>query len=476
MFAKVFTACLREGEFPEKWKLQKLILFPKPGKPLGDPSSYRPIYLVSTIGKLFEKVLYNRLLAVAEKEGGLSDKQFGFRKGRSTIDAINMVTGLARAAIQDDKCCAVVTLDVKNAFNTAKWTKIVEALTKPQAPKYIVRIVVAFLLGRRLYCNSDDGEKFFPMTCGVPQGSVLGPLLWLIMYNGVLTLRLPSGVTTIGFADDIGVTIVAKHLDEIEIYANEAIWEINSWLKKSGLSLAEHKTELVLISKRRKDTTVKIKVGEKTIYSQESLKYLGVIIDKRLDFKKHIECAATKASSIAVTISRILPNIGRPRQSRLRLISKVVSSVLLYAAPVWAPVLENKSNCGKLGMAYRLSALRVCSAYRTTSGEAAYVLAGTIPIDILADEGRRLYDKMYAIGESIVLRRQLARRESIANWQKRWNEAQTGRWTYRIIPHIRRWMERNHRELSYELTQFLSGHSLSLSIWTRRVTMVPKVW
>ena len=76
----------------------------------------------------------------------------------------------------------------------------------------------------------------------------------------------------------------------------------------------------------------------------------------------------------------------------------------------------------------------------------------------MADEGRRLYDNMYAIGESIVLRRQLARRESIAKWQKRWNEAQTGRWTYRIIPHIRRWMERNHGELSYELTQFLSGH------------------
>ena len=246
--------------------------------------------------------------------------------------------------------------------NTAKWTKIVEALTKLQAPKYIERIVVAFLLGRRLYCDSDDGEKLFPMTCGVPQGSVLGPLLWLIMYNGVLTLRLPNGVTTIGFADDIGVTIVAKRLDEIEIYANETIWEINSWLKKSGLLLAEHKTELVLISKRRKDTTVEIKVGQKAIYSQESLKYLGAK-DKRLNFKKHFECAATKASSIAVAISRILPNIGGPRQSRRRLISRVVSSVLLYAAPVWATVLENKSNCGKLGMAYRLSALRVCSAY-----------------------------------------------------------------------------------------------------------------
>ena len=369
-----------------------------------------------------------------------------------------MLTGLAQAAIEEGKCCAVITLDVKNAFNSAKWNKIIEALEKIQAPKYIVRIVVEFLLGRRLYCDSDDGLKIFPTTCGVPQGSVLGPLLWLVMYDGVLTLRLPDNVTTIGFADDIGITVVAKHQDEIEIYANEAIWEINSWLRNSGLSLAEHKTEVVLISKRRKNTTVKIKVGGKTIYSQPSLKYLGVIIDRRLNFKRHIEYAATKASSIATTISRILPNIGGPRQSRRLLLSRVVSSVLLYAAPVWATALNNKVNCRKLGMAYRLSALRVCSAYRTTSGEAAYVLAGMLPIDILAKESRRLYDKTYAAGESSAFRRQLARWESIERWQQRWDESQTGRWTYRIIPDIRRWFERNHGELSHELTQFLSGH------------------
>ncbi|CAD7091251.1 unnamed protein product [Hermetia illucens] len=109
-------------------------------------------------------------------------------------------------------------------------------------------------------------------------------------------------------------------------------------------------------------------------------------------------------------------------------------------------------------MAYRLSALRVCSAYRATSGEAAYVLAGMLPIDILAKESRRLYDKTYAAGESSAFRRQLARWESIERWQQRWDESQNARWTYRIIPDIRRWFERNHGELSHELTQFLSGH------------------
>lgn len=83
------------------------------------------------------------------------------------------------------------------------------------APIYMVRIVVGFHLGRKLYYDSDNGLEIFPK-----QASVLGPLLWLIMYDGMLTLRRPKSVTTIGIADDIA--IVAKYLDEIEIDANEA--------------------------------------------------------------------------------------------------------------------------------------------------------------------------------------------------------------------------------------------------------------
>lgn len=122
------------------------------------------------------------------------------------------------------------------------------------------------------------------------------------------------------------------------------------------------------------------------------------MIGRRLNFKKHIDCTATEASFIAATISRILSNIGEPKQSRRLLLSRVVSSILLYAASLWTNILVNKVNCRKLGMAYRLSAVWVCSAYRTRSGEAVHVLAGMFAIEILANEGRRFYDKMYADG------------------------------------------------------------------------------
>ena len=101
-----------------------MVLIPKPCKPPGEPSTYRPICLIDTMGKILEKIIYNRLLTCAEAGGALSDLQYGFRKGRSTVEAIRRVVDIARDAIEGvrwkfgtKEYCAVVTLDVRNAFN-----------------------------------------------------------------------------------------------------------------------------------------------------------------------------------------------------------------------------------------------------------------------------------------------------------------------------------------------------------------------
>ncbi|CAD7080141.1 unnamed protein product [Hermetia illucens] len=181
MFTELFEACMSEGIFPVAWKRQKLVLLPKPGKPPGEPSSYRPICLLDTVGKMLERVIYNRLLPVVESQGGLSDRQYRFRKARSTIDAIKLVTGLAEDAIHGkgstSKYCVVVTLDVKNAFNSTTW----KSLAKVGIPAYLAAIVDSYLTERRFWYDTDDGPQEHVVSAGVLQGSVLGPLLWNIM-------------------------------------------------------------------------------------------------------------------------------------------------------------------------------------------------------------------------------------------------------------------------------------------------------
>lgn len=117
---ETYNACLRDGRFPNCWKEQTLVLLHKTGKPLNEPSSYRPLCMLDSLGKMLEKLIANRLSQQIETQGGLSDRQYGFRRGRSTIDAIATVVANAKRSQEQKGFCAVITIDVKNAFNTAK--------------------------------------------------------------------------------------------------------------------------------------------------------------------------------------------------------------------------------------------------------------------------------------------------------------------------------------------------------------------
>lgn len=442
-----------------------MVLLPKEKKPHGDPSAQRPVCLLDTGGKVLERIVYGRLLEVAEEKGALSDGQFGFRQGRSTIDAIKIVVDTASAAIEGERWlygtkeyCAVVTLDVKNAFNTASWSQIKMALIRMDTPRYLRKIVSSYFTNRKLRYVTDEGLKHYNVSAGVPQGSVLGPLLWNIMYDGVLRLALPPGVKIVGFADDIAVVAVAKHTHEIEAAANEAIRRIKGWLENAGLELADHKTEAVLISSRKKLERLKIRVGDQMIESKDAIKYLGVMIDNRLNFRAHIEYARNKAAAVQGALSRILPNIGGPKYGRRILLSRVVSSILLYAAPVWAAALTTMEMRRSLSTPYRLSALRVISGFRTISYEAAFVIAGMPPVDLIAEEMRRIYNRRTANSREMKRIKEEERATTMARWQARWNETTKGRWTHTLIPSIEPWVNRSRGDCNYQLTQFLSGH------------------
>lgn len=444
IFIATMQKCLEEGIFPNQWKLQHLVLLPKGNKPPGDPSSYRPICLLDTMGKILERIIYNRLLTIAEEKGALSNHQFGFRKSRSTTDAIKAVVDIATEAIEGERWrygtkeyCAVVTLDVKNAFNSADWPTIRRSLARMDTPYYLLQIVASYFTNRKLRYDTDEGVKYYDVTAGVPQGSVLGPLLWNIMYDGVLRLPLPRKVKIVGFADDIAVVTVAKQINEVESATNVAISQIKSWLGSAGLELADHKTEAVLITSRKSVEYMNVQVGTQIIRSKEAVKYLGVMIDNRLQFKQHVHYSSKKASRLQAALSRIMPNIGGPGYARRILLSRVVSSVLLYAAPVWAGALATKETRRKLTSAYRLCAVRTISGYRTISDEAAFVIAGMVPIDILANEMQRIYSRRGSSHQEASERKRIKEEEkanSIAAWQARWDNTVKGRWTYKLIP------------------------------------------
>lgn len=164
LMLNMFNSCLKEGVFPKNWKKQRLVLISKGKGDPDSPSAYRPLCLLDTAGKLFEKLLKPRLIAAVQTSGDLSDRQYGFRRGRSTIGAIKEVVNAAQIAQQGNqyskKIVLLATLDVRNAFNSARWSDILNALERRfQIPAYLLRILKDYLRDRELIYETTEGQR-----------------------------------------------------------------------------------------------------------------------------------------------------------------------------------------------------------------------------------------------------------------------------------------------------------------------------
>jgi hypothetical protein len=329
----LINASLRMKYVPLQWKVAEVIMILKPDKPPNDRKSYRPISLLPIISKLFEKLLLKRLKPIIEDRNLIPDHQFGFRQRHSTIDQVHRITNIIENALENKKICASIFLDVAQAFDKV-WHKGLEWKLQRDLPKQYYKILKSYMTDRhfRVKCEGEYSE-LKKISAGVPQGSVLGPVLYLLYTRDLPTVE---DATIATFADDTAILATGNKIEEAAVKLQRASDAVNKWTKKWRIRLNEMKSVNVNFTNQKIDHRVPIIINSLPIPHANSAKYLGMTLDAKLRWKEHVK---KKKQELNLKFRKMYWLLGRQSQlsihNKLLLYKQVLKPVWIYGIQLW---------------------------------------------------------------------------------------------------------------------------------------------
>ena len=294
--AYIFNLCFEQSLVPDELKIARVCPIPKTGD-LKLTQNYRPISILPVISKIFEKLVYTRIYSFLQQNNILNANQFGFRKGFSTEMALASFVEKITTSLDKGQHAVGVFLDLKKAFDTVNFNILFDKLSHIGIRGNSLELLKSYLNNRKqTVAISSVKSSFKEILCGVPQGSILGPLLFLIYINdlpNVLRFSFP-----VMYADDTNIFYSGKNLTEIENYLNNDLHTLSNWLSANKLSLNLSKTHTMLftLNNRLKSYKPLIKINSTEINCNTSTTFLGVIIDQNFTWSKHLTHLSSKIS------------------------------------------------------------------------------------------------------------------------------------------------------------------------------------
>jgi hypothetical protein len=329
LLVEVINTSLRTGEFPEEWKISTIVPVQKINNTT-KCTEFRPINMLPIYEKVLECVVKEQLMNFIETNGILINEQSGFRKHHSCETALNLVLNNWKEHIEKKKVILAVFLDLKRAFETIDRNILLRKLESYGIRGLVLKWFESFLTNRLQRTKFGDSySETSHINIGVPQGSVLAPILFILYMNDIVTKIAHCNVNL--FADDTLVSIAGNDTDDITRKLNEDMVSLDKWLKYNKLKLNVDKTKAIIIGNRR-GANVQIKIEDEQIVEVEVMKYLGVLIDNQLNFKKNTDFIVKKVAKKVGFLTRIHKKLTKAAKTTIY--KTIISPHIDYCASI----------------------------------------------------------------------------------------------------------------------------------------------
>lgn len=333
----IINASFKLNYYPEQFKTALVVPIPKSNKPRNEISSYRPISLLSNISKIIEKIILKRFNNFLQTLNVKQDCQFGFKPKLSTTHQLARVCNDILINFNLDKVTTVTLLDLEKAFDKVWIQGLLFKLYQAGINTNFIKLMQSYLTNRKIkvLLNEQTSQEKI-ILAGVPQGSVLSPALFNF-YLHDMPKFLKANLAL--YADDTAIYSHSFYAQAALVQNQIQINMLEKFFDRWKLKVNENKTELIVFHRKRTNQKLykPLKINNHSIWPKESIKYLGLQLDQRLNFKQNVKISISKANG---ALRQLFPLLKRnsclTTENKLMIYKALIRPIFTYAAPIWS--------------------------------------------------------------------------------------------------------------------------------------------